>query len=178
MCQVAIDGGVHAIDTGAEKGHRPAAGIERAAVSLGVDALCHAADDHEALRREMAGEITRIAGAALRRVATSDDGERRQLQEAGIAIDVKKQRRTGNLTEHGRVVVIAPGKQLMTLLREPGKRIVDSLFVGRTNGCAFFLAQSGFAQAGERLADDRVRIAEQVKQREQFADSHMCVGQD
>ena len=80
----ACDAGIVAVDPAAEDGDRRAAGVERAAMRLGVDAAREAADDDEPGRGEVAREAPRDGRAVAGASARADDRHRRLREELEV----------------------------------------------------------------------------------------------
>ena len=70
-----------AVDAAAENGDRGAAGFERAAMRLAVDAARHPADDDEPRGGQLAAERARDVRAVRRAGSGADDRDRRPVQQ-------------------------------------------------------------------------------------------------
>ncbi len=115
--ELTIRGRVNAIDAVTEKGDGRTTRRQRSAVGGRVDALREAADDAEARRAEVPGELEGVPRAAGRRVAAADDRERGQVQNLRVAIDKKLCGRTRDSRQQLRIrVVPRPDKVVVVIL--------------------------------------------------------------
>ncbi|CAM3682694.1 hypothetical protein ACMA110817_24400 [Achromobacter marplatensis] len=97
--QIAVAGGVDAVDAGAHDRHRARpvrAGVQRAFMRRRIDAQRQSADDAPAVRGQMAGEGAGVFLAPGRGVAGAHDGQRRALQIGRVARHVQQDGRVGD----------------------------------------------------------------------------------
>ena len=113
MSQFAIGGWIDPVDAMPEKRNSRRAGVQGTAMSGRIDALCQATDNAESAGPQVTGKLVRIASAGLSWVATTDNCQRRQVQYVGVAVDVKHFRRSRDLVEQFRVVVVSAPDQVM-----------------------------------------------------------------
>ena len=113
VCEIEVCGWIDAVDTMTEKGNRWCSSLERATMRRRVDALGKSADNAKATMAEMTCELERVTGAAASRIATADDCNGRHVQNAGITIDIQLGRRTRDLLEEFRIILVAASDKMV-----------------------------------------------------------------
>ena len=135
--ELAMRGRIVAVDPTPEHGDGGAAGLERAAVRLAVDAACEAAHDYEPRTPELASEHARDLGAVRRARARADDGDRRapeNIRTGGPANEQSRRRIVDRVQQrrklprrtrdpaHARLAQTSQVRSLVEPAREHAKR--------------------------------------------------------
>ena len=116
-----------------------------------------------------------IAPPTLRRVAAADNCKSRHMQRIDTSVYVQGERWPGNLREHLRVGVLAPGDQVVPVRFEPVQCHADGFLIGNRNRIAFFSGEPGLQQTAARLVDDVVSGAVQIEQCLKFGYTQVSV---
>ena len=116
MGEIAIAGGIYAIDAVAEKGNRRRTGGQRAAMRRCVDALGESADDAKTSRAQVPCELECVARAAAGGIAAANDRQRGQMQKLRVASDIELRRRSGNACQQFGIGVVPEPEEVVVLL--------------------------------------------------------------
>ncbi|CFL86926.1 Uncharacterised protein [Bordetella pertussis] len=168
--QVAVRGGVDAVDAGAHHGHRAGAllaGQQRAFVGRRVDAQGQAADDAPALAGQVAREGACVVLPAGRGVARAHHRHGGPAQAGGVAVDVQQDGRVGDGQQLLRIGGVGQGQDVVAGLLGPLQRLFDQRrglvgqwraqlardvlrHVARQRGAALGVDLLGHAQRGQQ----------------------------